>query len=490
MNPRLALAAACAAALNSLVLATDVSGNQSGTWSFANSPYNLVGDVVVPAGQTLVIEPGVVVMAQGYYKLTVTGGTLHAVGSAAQPILMSCVNHSTGWRGVKLDTAGSGSELRYCTIEYARAPTPYPDVRGGGLYILNCSPTVSYCEFRFNYSHNSNANGAGGGILTETSGAQLSHNYIHDNQADSGAGICITEYGTPHVADNLITNNTASYAGGGMYFGARSSPLVERNTILRNTSGYWGGGGINSWTSFIFYNTYPVIRDNIIAGNTATSGSSAQGGGGIYCRYDRAEIFNNTVYANNSPQGGGIFVVCYPEQAPIVRSSIVYANTSPNGAQIGLEGSVGAQIDVAYSDVQGGWTGAGNIDLPPQLVNPAADDYHLAVGSPCIDTGDPGFVPAACEQDIDGQLRLWHGLRAPPNVDMGADEFGAHRAGDLNCDGQIDFDDINPFVLALSDPSGYAAAYPGCWIEVGDVNCDGRVSFEDINPFVALLTGS
>ena len=34
--------------------------------------------------------------------------------------------------------------------------------------------------------------------------------------------------------------------------------------------------------------------------------------------------------------------------------------------------------------------------------------------------------------------------------------------GDLNCDGHVDFDDINPFVLALSDPAGYEAAYPGC----------------------------
>ncbi|MEW6250819.1 MAG: hypothetical protein AB1716_09235, partial [Planctomycetota bacterium] len=32
--------------------------------------------------------------------------------------------------------------------------------------------------------------------------------------------------------------------------------------------------------------------------------------------------------------------------------------------------------------------------------------------------------------------------------------------GDLNCDGAVNFDDINPFVLALSDPAGYAVAYP------------------------------
>ncbi|MEW6253069.1 MAG: FG-GAP-like repeat-containing protein [Planctomycetota bacterium] len=61
--------------------------------------------------------------------------------------------------------------------------------------------------------------------------------------------------------------------------------------------------------------------------------------------------------------------------------------------------------------------------------------------------------------------------------------------GDLNCDGRVDFDDINPFVLALSDPQAYQAAYPGCNILNGDCNGDGQVNFDDINPFVALLTG-
>jgi hypothetical protein len=61
--------------------------------------------------------------------------------------------------------------------------------------------------------------------------------------------------------------------------------------------------------------------------------------------------------------------------------------------------------------------------------------------------------------------------------------------GDLNCDGVVDFDDINPFVLALSDPTGYYAAYPLCnWLN-GDCNGDGLVDFDDINPFVALLSG-
>ncbi len=60
--------------------------------------------------------------------------------------------------------------------------------------------------------------------------------------------------------------------------------------------------------------------------------------------------------------------------------------------------------------------------------------------------------------------------------------------GDLNCDGFVSFGDINPFVLALSNPAAYQAQYPHCNIMNADINGDGRVDFADINPFVRLLT--
>jgi hypothetical protein len=61
-------------------------------------------------------------------------------------------------------------------------------------------------------------------------------------------------------------------------------------------------------------------------------------------------------------------------------------------------------------------------------------------------------------------------------------------SGDTNCDGCVDFGDINPFVLALTDQADYQDSYPGCWPSNADVNGDGSVDFGDINPFVALLT--
>jgi hypothetical protein len=62
--------------------------------------------------------------------------------------------------------------------------------------------------------------------------------------------------------------------------------------------------------------------------------------------------------------------------------------------------------------------------------------------------------------------------------------------GDANCDGQVDFFDIDAFLLALFDDVGYAAAYPGCYPENSDVDGSGSVDFFDIDPFLGCLFGA
>ena len=67
--------------------------------------------------------------------------------------------------------------------------------------------------------------------------------------------------------------------------------------------------------------------------------------------------------------------------------------------------------------------------------------------------------------------------------------LAVHVPGDLNCDGLINAFDIDPFVLALTDADGYAAAHPDCHAINADCNSDGVVNAFDIDPFVLLLTG-
>jgi hypothetical protein len=60
--------------------------------------------------------------------------------------------------------------------------------------------------------------------------------------------------------------------------------------------------------------------------------------------------------------------------------------------------------------------------------------------------------------------------------------------GDADCSGNVNFGDINPFILAMTNPPAYEANYPGCPLANCDINGDGVCDFGDINAFVALLT--
>ncbi len=68
-------------------------------------------------------------------------------------------------------------------------------------------------------------------------------------------------------------------------------------------------------------------------------------------------------------------------------------------------------------------------------------------------------------------------------------EFHPDR-GDVNCDGAIDFGDIDGFVLALIDTAAFDEALPLCEVEAADANQDGRVDFDDITAFVGLLVSA
>ena len=61
--------------------------------------------------------------------------------------------------------------------------------------------------------------------------------------------------------------------------------------------------------------------------------------------------------------------------------------------------------------------------------------------------------------------------------------------GDLNCDGEVNAFDIDPFVLALTDRTSYGTTHANCNLENADCNGDGEINAFDIDPFVELLTG-
>ena len=210
-------------------------------------------------------------------------------------------------------------------------------------------------------------------------------------------------------------------------------------------------------------------------------------------------MVNCTISKNYAGSGqGGLW--CKTPATVNASNCIIWGNTDPEVA------GDAAEIVLTYSDIEGGYAGTGNINSDPLFVspgyridpgtptNPLDDtwvdgDYHLQVGSPCINTGDPQTF-GVDEVDADAEPRVMGG-----RVDMGMDEFTDRPFvfGDLNCDGVRNNFDIDPFVLVLlSTPPGYAeyyAAYPDCNHANGDCNDDGLVNNFDIDPFVHLLLG-
>ena len=60
-------------------------------------------------------------------------------------------------------------------------------------------------------------------------------------------------------------------------------------------------------------------------------------------------------------------------------------------------------------------------------------------------------------------------------------------AGDVDCSGTLTNFDVDPFVLALVDPMGYAIAFPDCDARRADLDGDGELTNFDVDPFVACL---
>ena len=74
-------------------------------------------------------------------------------------------------------------------------------------------------------------------------------------------------------------------------------------------------------------------------------------------------------------------------------------------------------------------------------------------------------------------------------MDLGAYEVqpAGPTYGDMDCDGDVDADDVAPFVLALVDPAAFATQYANCDIDNADCNMDAAVDGLDIQLIVQEL---
>ncbi|RLD54153.1 MAG: hypothetical protein DRJ05_15185, partial [Bacteroidetes bacterium] len=147
---------------------TEVSGDQTGTWTAENSPYLVIGEITVPSGQVLNIEAGVEVNFQGQYKFNVLGN-LQAIGTEADSIFFTTDNQATGWGGIRFDGSNGISTVSYCRIEFGKTSGDYPDNHGGAMAFFGADAVVSNCVFADNSTEE--AEGMGGAVYGYNTGS-------------------------------------------------------------------------------------------------------------------------------------------------------------------------------------------------------------------------------------------------------------------------------------------------------------------------------
>lgn len=245
-------------------------------------------------------------------KLTIIGGKIEGFKKAA--ILTS----SSG--ELKMDgTTVSGNtstsscggvdvhcpfEIKNCTITGNETKYWSNNQNGGGLYIGNCTGTITNTTISGN-----TASADGGGIyIFGTADVTITDCIIKDNTATTGGGggIYIDDStATLKMEGGEISGNTAGGDGGGVAVN-RGTFTLENGTISGNGAAYGAGVHVNGGGKV-------TMTGGEISGNTAT-GKDDSGGGGIHLYDGTFEMSGGTVTSNTADGtdpnsgGGGIYI--------------------------------------------------------------------------------------------------------------------------------------------------------------------------------------
>ena len=346
--------------------------------------------------------------------------------------LVECVfadNYSIGGLGAMCNSS-SNVTLTGCTfIRNSSGHLAF----AGGMANFDSVVALTECAFIANFAYE-----AGGGMFNIDSELDVTNCTFEDNFAGLGDG-----------------------RGGGMF--NRGTSLQVSNCTFKNNFAYpEEGGGV--------YIDFPVNDKGGIITNCIFTGNYAPFGGGLSVG-DRFMQVRNCVFAGNRADFGGGLVT-----AGSVSNCIVWNNAASQAPQIA--GSV-----VQFSNIQGGYSGEGNIDAEPWFVdighwddngtpeNPWDDfyvsgDYHLKsqagrwepnegrwtiddVTSLCIDAGDP-MTPIGQEPFPNGgriNMGAYGGTGEASKSYFGEPVCETIVAGDVNGDCKVNFEDFRLMAL-------------------------------------------
>lgn len=280
----------------------------------------------------------------------------------------------------------------------------YYHYAGGGMWNFGTSPTVRNCQFRYNsggglsggvYNNGSFAsfedcafvgNNGGGMSSSYTSQTEVTDCYFGSNFGRETGGLSAYDGTLLTLRGCLFEgNNKTDWAPGGALRANLSNVVAEGCVFRKNYT--WGFGGAVSLESV------PWKRSSFV--NCLFAFNEASAGGGAVFGNDAD--FQNCTFAGNvsdTDYGGALVTsASYDTQSfTRVSSSIFWMN----GASA-IERNAGAvnPVQVEYSNVEGGYTGEGNIDADPEFVDPFGGDFRVTSASPCIDAGASVGAPEA-----------------------------------------------------------------------------------------------
>lgn len=295
--------------ISAVLSAIDVSGDQSGTWTLANSPYNVIADVNIPAGQTLTVEPGVIVNINGLFQIKAVG-IINAQGTETDSIHFVSASR---WKGFRLESTTQTSYFKHCVIEKV----------DNGINPIN-SP-VSIIKCRINDALNNcisvyGINGPANTLIKQTkisgsikSGINISQN---SNVVIDSCEIYNNGLGTQYYGGIHLQNQSAN---------GQNNPMITNNWIHHNLK-----QGINSWDVTSNSCINPSILNNVIENNLT----------GVYLRHTSGVFQDNIVRNNfitgNANSGAGI-MIAGASAHPLIANNEIYGNYT--GFYIG-EGAV------------------------------------------------------------------------------------------------------------------------------------------------------
>jgi hypothetical protein len=407
--------------------------------------------------------------------------------------------------GAVLCENGSSPTFIDCTFQNNTAVAEVQDDGGGAVYNLSSDPTFLNCQFIGNhFESDSDFTFSGGGAVRNQFGSKVT---FHDCQFIENAVVLPAPASGPQPRGGAISATD------------NSDLELVRCTFFGNQAGMTGAVGIHAGSSITAVDcdfrdnaatTFVVGAVGVAANSTGTFencrfiGNSANLNSGalhifqpppapgatevtvINCLFAEnstnilggpalvvegpgpvnATVINSTITGNTSPVDGAIVVI---DASLVVRNSILWDN-SPE--QISFPFGTGS-ADVAYSIVEGGWEGDGNIDADPEFVDADNGNYRLSAGSPAIDTGSNDEVPSSVTADLDGNPRFVSCSGGVSVVDIGAFERQSDLTADLNCDGVVSVQDL----LILIGHWGVCDDPDDCG---ADLNGDGIVNALDL----------